>query len=54
MVKSKDVKSGLPNLSKMITHRFNGLQDVPQAFGTANGTRDASGNLVVKVAVNTY
>lgn len=52
MVTSRSVKSGLPNLSRIITHRFNGLETVPQAFKAARGTRDVDGNLVIKVAVN--
>lgn len=52
MIKSKDIMSGLPKLSKIITHRFDGLENVLQAFNAARGTRDAEDNLVIKVAVN--
>ena len=41
----------LPNVSQMITHRFRGLDCVPQALDTAGKTRDNEGRLVVKTLV---
>ncbi|KAF2012996.1 alcohol dehydrogenase [Aaosphaeria arxii CBS 175.79] len=43
----------LPNVSKLITHRFEGLDSVPVAFEAAGKTRDQNGNLIVKTVVNT-
>jgi L-iditol 2-dehydrogenase len=44
--------SSTPDIRKLITHRFNGLETLPEAFGLAASPQDASGNLVVKVVVN--
>ena len=41
----------LPDLEKLITHRFRGLDDVERAFEMAARTQDADGNLVLKVVV---
>ena len=41
----------LPDLEKLITHRFNGLDDVESAFEMAARTKDADGKLVLKVVV---
>ncbi|KAK5214072.1 hypothetical protein LTR41_000264 [Exophiala xenobiotica] len=41
-----------PDIRKLITHRFNGLETLSEAFGLAASPQDASGNLVVKVVVN--
>ncbi|KAK5693814.1 hypothetical protein LTR17_025017 [Elasticomyces elasticus] len=42
----------LPDLSQLITHRFEGLEQVPTAMRTACTTQDADGAMVVKVALN--
>lgn len=42
----------LPDIKKVITHRFDGLESVPDAFKTAGKTRDSVGKLVVKTVVN--
>ncbi|KAK5258883.1 hypothetical protein LTR40_007020 [Exophiala xenobiotica] len=44
--------SSTPDIRKLITHRFNGLETLSEAFGLAASPQDASGNLVVKVVVN--
>lgn len=42
----------LPNINKLITHRFEGLDTLPHAFETAGRTVDDDGCLVVKTVVN--
>ncbi len=42
----------IPDLRKRITHRFRGLEQVPDAFKVAATTSDEEGRLVVKVVVN--
>lgn len=42
----------LPDVSKMISHRFQGLDKVQDALELAGKTRDADGNIVVKTVVN--
>lgn len=52
----KLVSSGnplLPDLSKLITQRFVGFADVPNAFAMAGRVKDDEGNLVLKVLVDT-
>lgn len=49
LVASKD--SGLPDLHKLVTHRYHGLESVPQAFETASKASDEHGSLVLKVIV---
>ena len=44
---------GLPALEKLITQRFNGLQNIQSAFDMAGRTQDDDGNLVIKVLVDT-
>lgn len=41
-----------PDIRKLITHRFNGLETLPDAFGLAGSPQDSSGNMVIKVVVN--
>ncbi|KAL2269373.1 hypothetical protein VTJ83DRAFT_1557 [Remersonia thermophila] len=41
----------LPDLSKLITHRFQGLGSIPRAFDTAARVKDDHGKLVLKVMV---
>lgn len=40
-----------PDLSKLITHRFEGLEGAREAFKMAGKTVDNEGNLVIKVVV---
>ncbi|KAI9706757.1 MAG: hypothetical protein M1820_004727 [Bogoriella megaspora] len=50
----KILSSGvLPSLDNMITHRFQGLNAVQDAFEVAGRTVDNEGNLVLKVVVET-
>lgn len=44
--------SSMPNIRKLITHRFNGLETLPDAFAMAGGSQDSDGNIVIKVAIN--
>jgi L-iditol 2-dehydrogenase len=52
MQASRDSSAGIPDIRKLITHRFKGLETVPDAFGLAVKTTDADGNLVIKVVIN--
>lgn len=45
-------KPGLPDFSKLITQRFDGMESIPRAFDMAAKVRDGDGNLVLKVMVN--
>ena len=52
----KLVSSGnplLPDLSKLITQRFKGFNEIPDAFVMAGRVKDDSGKLVLKVLVDT-
>ena len=40
-----------PDFSKLVTHRYRGLEDVEKAFETAARTKDDDGNLVIKVVL---
>ncbi|KAK1830245.1 chaperonin 10-like protein [Podospora conica] len=42
----------LPDLTKLVTHRFNGLDNIPKAFDMAARVKDGDGNLVLKVMVD--
>ena len=44
--------SSVPDVQKLLTHRFRGLDTVPQAFSVAARTSDDDGKLVIKVVVN--
>lgn len=41
-----------PDVRKLITHRFKGLDSIPEAFETAANTKDANSHLVIKTVVN--
>lgn len=41
----------LPDLEKLVTHRFHGLDSVQRAFEMAGKTSDENGDLVLKVVV---
>lgn len=43
----------LPDLEKLITHRFNGFENIPAAFGMAGRVKDDEGKLVLKVFIDT-
>lgn len=43
----------LPDLSKLISHRFKGFSGIPEAFGMAGRVQDDNGKLVLKVLVDT-
>ncbi|KAG9852768.1 sorbitol dehydrogenase-like protein, partial [Aureobasidium melanogenum] len=40
-----------PDLSKLVTHKFKGLDNAEQAFGMAGRTKDDKGDLVLKVVI---
>lgn len=42
----------LPNLEKLITQRYEGMDSIPAAFDMAAKVKDENGNLVIKVIVN--
>ncbi|KAI6086478.1 GroES-like protein [Hypoxylon rubiginosum] len=42
----------LPDIRKIVTHRFNGLDQIPGAFDTAARVKDDKGDLVIKVMVD--
>ncbi|OQE22901.1 hypothetical protein PENFLA_c012G03828 [Penicillium flavigenum] len=41
-----------PDVTKLITHRFVGLDSIPSAYDTAGKTRDGESKLVIKAVVN--
>ncbi|EMC94922.1 hypothetical protein BAUCODRAFT_72542 [Baudoinia panamericana UAMH 10762] len=41
-----------PDFSKLVTHRFCGLEEAPKAFEMAGKTKDADGRLVLKVVID--
>ncbi|WPH04095.1 sorbitol dehydrogenase-like protein [Acrodontium crateriforme] len=51
---TKAIKAGkaAPDLSKLVTHRFSGLEEAAKAFEMAGKTKDADGNLVLKVVID--
>lgn len=48
-------KSGpdYPDFSKLVTHRYKGLDSAVEAFEMAGKTKDDKGNLVIKVVLET-
>ncbi|KKY35232.1 putative alcohol dehydrogenaselike domain-containing protein [Diaporthe ampelina] len=42
----------LPPVAELITHRYDGLDSIPEAFGMAGKVKDDKGDLVLKVMVN--
>jgi L-iditol 2-dehydrogenase len=42
-----------PDFSKLVTHRYRGLEAADEAFEMAGKTKDDSGNLVIKVVLET-
>jgi L-iditol 2-dehydrogenase len=58
--KAKPQKNGekatgrpLPDLSKLVTHRFRGLDHVKDAFDLATKGNDEDGKMVMKVVIDT-
>ncbi|KAF2093241.1 sorbitol dehydrogenase-like protein [Rhizodiscina lignyota] len=45
--------AGYPDFSKLVTHRFQGLDNAPEAFDMAAKTKDRDGKLVLKVMLET-
>lgn len=41
----------LPNIERLITHKFNGLESVQKAFDSASRSKDNDGKLIIKVAI---
>jgi L-iditol 2-dehydrogenase len=41
-----------PDLTKLVTHRYKGLEDAPKAFDMAGKTKDEDGKLVLKVVID--
>jgi L-iditol 2-dehydrogenase len=42
---------GYPDFSKLVTHRYNGLENADRAFQMAAKTKDDDGKLVIKVVL---
>ena len=40
------------DLTKLVTHRFRGLESAPEAFEMAGKTKDENGELVLKVVID--
>ncbi|RJE25124.1 Dehydrogenase [Aspergillus sclerotialis] len=40
------------DLTKLITHRFSGIESIPAAYETASSVRDETSNLIIKAVVN--
>lgn len=49
IVSQKDANT--PDFSKLVTHRFKGLENIDKAFQMAGKTKDDAGNLVLKVVI---
>jgi len=49
---NKDSGRSCPDLSKLITHRFVGLEKIPDAFQMAEKGVDENGKLVLKVIIS--
>lgn len=43
--------SGLPDITKLATHRYRGMEKIEEAFGMAARVKDDKGNLVLKVVI---
>ena len=50
-VVNKTSERKLPDLSKLITHRFYGLESIPDAFEMAGKGVDHKGELILKVVI---
>lgn len=49
---SKSLKDG-PDFSKLVTHRFVGLENAPEAFAMAGKPKGPDGAMVIKVVMET-
>lgn len=45
--------AGMPDVSCLVTQRYKGLDRIEEAFKMAGKTKDESGDLVIKVVVDT-
>jgi L-iditol 2-dehydrogenase len=45
--------AGMPDISCLVTQRYKGLDRIEEAFKMAGKIKDESGNLVIKVVVDT-
>ena len=52
IVQQSQKSSDGPDFSKLVTHRFNGLEEAVKAFEMAGKTKDADGKLVLKVVID--
>jgi len=44
--------SRIPDITRLITQRYRGLENIPKAFDMASKVKDEQGNLVIKVFVD--
>lgn len=51
LTRQKSPDSVMPDFSKLITHRYEGLSSVEEAFQVAGKTKDSSGAVVLKAIV---
>lgn len=42
----------VPDITRLITQRYRGLENIPKAFDMASKVKDEQGNLVIKVFVD--
>lgn len=52
LLAGRTADSNLPDVGKLITQRFKGLDNITAAFDMASKVKDADGNLVLKVLVD--
>jgi L-iditol 2-dehydrogenase len=52
IVQANQKSSDGPDFSKLVTHRFKGLEDVVEAFEMAGKTKDVDGKLVLKIVID--
>ena len=50
---SRKEEIGIPDISKIVTQRFQGFEEAPSAFDTAASALDDEGNMVLKVMIET-
>lgn len=53
VIKETRLGRSFPDISKLITHRFVGMDKIPQAFQMAGMGVDQKGDLVLKVVIDT-
>lgn len=49
---STDSGRKIPDITRLITQRYRGLENIPKAFDMASKVKDEQGNLVIKVFVD--